>query len=168
MKRPSKKKKGEFRKGKPPYPCKLPRETREKLITLGEEIHRLTENRRYDEVVRLCQSGLELIPEPRDTYIETIWYLSALGDIYFANGQYARAREYYEKARNNLSGEGANDPFITLRLGETAFETGDEESALRYLLEAYKAEGEEIFEDHDTKYYDFLKARVDPNTENKR
>ena len=157
MKRQTKKKKSEFRKGTPPYPQTLPRELRDRLIALGEEIHGLTAARRYDEAEKLCQSGLGLIPNPVDAYIETTWYLSALGDIYFLQGKYPLARENCEKALHILKAAGASDPFILLRLGEIALETGDEAAALRYLLNAYKAEGWEIFDGQDRKYRDFLK-----------
>lgn len=171
MKHSSKKKKGEFRKRKPPYPRELPQGVRAELIALGEEIHSLVERDRSEEAIKLCLNGLERIPKPQDAYIETIWYLSALGDIYFTKGIYCKAYEYYDRARRNLSGEGEKDPFIMLRLGEIAFETGNEEAALRYLLGAYKAEGEEIFEDHGsiqvhaTKYYDFLRSHADLSRE---
>ena len=136
MKRQTKKKKGEFRKGKPSYPQTLPRELRDRLIALGEEIHELTAARRYDEAERLCQRGLELIPKPVDAYIETTWYLSALGDIYFLQAQYTLAREHCERARHILEVAGESDPFILLRLGEISLELGDETTALRYMLDA--------------------------------
>lgn len=165
MKRQTKKKKGEFRKGTPSYPQTLPRELRERLITLGEEIHGLIAERRYDEAEKLCQSGLELIPKPWDAYIETTWYLSALGDIYFSQARYPLAREHCERARLILENAGESDPFITLRLGEIALETGDEDTAFLYLLGAYNAEGREIFDGQDGKYYDFLKKHADINEE---
>ena len=141
----------------------LSRELRDRLIALGEEIHSLTAARRFDEAERLCQSGLALIPKPWDAYIETTWYLSALGEIYFLRGQYLPAGGYCEKARLILENMGENDPFIMLRLGEIAFETGDENTALRYLLAAFKAEGDDVFYGQDGKYYDFLKEHI--NTE---
>lgn len=161
----SKKKKGGFRKSAPTYPQTLPQGSRDRLIGLGEEIHKLTEARRYDEAERLCKSGLELIPKPREAYIETTWYLSALGEIYFLQEQYSQARDQYEKVRLILERAGESDPFTMLRLGEIALETGDEETAMRYLSEAYNAEGSEIFDGQDVKYYDFLKTRVDINDE---
>ena len=165
MKRQTKKKKGEFRKGTPSHPQTLPRELRDRLITLGEEIHALTAARRFDDAEKLCQSGLELIPKPVETYIEATWYLSALGDIYFLRGQYTLAHEHCERARLILEGTGESDPFILLRLGEIALEEGDETTALRYLLGAYKAEGKEIFDGRNGKYYDFLKKHADINEE---
>ena len=165
MKKSSKKSKGVSRRDLRRCPQTLPRELREKLITLGEEIHTLTEAGRFDEAERLCRSGSELIPEPRDAYIDSAWYLSALGDIYFMRGQFLPAREHCEKARVILEKSGESDPFIMLRLGEIAVETGDEAAALRYLLDAYKTEGAEIFDGRDGKYFDFLKKRADINEE---
>lgn len=166
MKRQTKnKKKGEFKKGTPPYPLTLPRELRDRLIALGEEIHELTAARRYDEAERLCQRGLELIPKPVDAYIETTWYLSALGDIYFLQGQYPLARENCEKALHILEVAGESDPFILLRLGEISLELGDETTALCYMIDAYRSEGKEIFDGQDGKYFVFLRKHVDINEE---
>ena len=166
MKHSEKKKKGMFRKEKLPYPRDLPQGARTELIALGEEIHRLIEGGIYEEAIMLCLNGLAQIPKPQDAYIETIWYLSALGDIYFTKGIYHKAYEYYDRAKRNLSGEGEKDAFIMLRLGEIAFETGDYERSLECLLAAYRLEGEEIFGPYGgdkkdgQKYFDFLKAHI--------
>lgn len=163
MKHSGKKRKGALRKGKPPQSRELPQGIRAELIALGEEIHGLVERDKSEEAIKLCLIGLEQIPKPKDTYIETIWFLSALGEIYFSKGIYSKAYEYYDRARRNLSGEGERDPYIMLRLGEIAFETGDYERAFEYLLAAYKSEGEEIFGSYGCdkkdgqKYLDFLK-----------
>lgn len=165
MKRSDKKKKGEFRKGRPPYPYNLPAETRARLIKLGEEIHALIDEGRLEEAERACQSGLELIPEPRDAYIETVWYLTALGDIYFAKTEFVRAYEFFDAARRSPSGDNENDPFIMLRLGEIAFETGSETDALRYFRRAFDIEGREIFETENSKYFDFFSSHNNLNRE---
>lgn len=141
-------------------PPNLPRELRERLITLGKEIHALIVARKFDEAERLCRQGLELIPNPSDAYIETAWYCSGLGEIYFLRGEFSQARELYERARLILEKYGESDPYTLLRLGEAALETGDEASALRNMLGAYKAEGWEIFEGHSKKYCEFLKNNI--------
>ncbi len=115
----------------------------------------------------MWKEALSLIPEPRQYYEETVWFLTAIGDVYFQKEMYAQACECFDQARGNLSGEGYGNPFVMLRLGECYFEIGDEKNAAEYLLRAYMMEGEEIFEpdedgdDDGQKYFEFLKTHVD-------
>ena len=74
-----------------------------------------------------------------------MWFLAAIGDVYFQQGEFALAHECFDKARGNLTGEGYGNPFVMLRLGECCLEIGDERNALEYLLRAYMFEGEDIF-----------------------
>ena len=101
-----------------------------------------------------------MIPKPQDAYIEAAWYYSALGEIFFLQGMYSTSREYYEKTHLILKSAGEIDPFTLLRLGETAFETGDEATAFRYLLAAYKAEGEEIFDGQNAKFFNYIRMDI--------
>lgn len=87
--------------------------------------------------------------------------MTSIGDIYFLQGKYEEAFDNFEDARNNLSGEGINNPFILLRLGQSAFELEKKELATENLLRAYMLEGKEIFEEDDKKYFEFLKSNVD-------
>ena len=64
---------------------------------------------------------------------------------------------------NNLSQEGYNNPFVLLRLGQSAYEIGNKEQALEYLLRTYMLEGKEIFEEDEKKYFEFLKSNMDLN-----
>lgn len=79
-------------------------------------------------------------------------------------GKYEESFKYFEDAKNNLSGEGATNPFIMLRLGQNAYEIGNKNIAIEYLLRAYMLEGTEIFEENDDKYFKFLKSNIDLNT----
>ncbi len=133
------------------------------LAELGNE---LEAKGRFDDAVEAWQEGLSLIPEPQQFYSETIWFLAAIGDVYFQKGLYPQAHRCFDQARGNLSGEGYANPFIMLRLGECALEIGDEPNALEYLLRAYMLDGEDIFApddgvDSDGKYFDYLKTHID-------
>lgn len=157
----SKKKKDEL-----PSIHKLTPEIQTKLKELSERGNHLEEEKRYEEAIQVWQEGLGLIPEPQQFYSETIWFLAAIGDVYFQKGMYSPAHDCFDKARGNLSGEGYQNPFIMLRLGESCLEIGDEKNALEYLLRAYMLEGEDIFEpnengeDDGTKYLDFLGTHI--------
>lgn len=137
--------------------------------------YQLDKEGRYEEAVQAWQAGLDQIPEPREAYRETAGIISAcIGDVYFKKGRYPQAKEYFEKAYENLDEAGEQSPFVVLRLGACCFELGDEGNALQYLLRAYRMEGEEIFlpyekeEDDGRKYLDFLKSRVELGERGKR
>ena len=118
-------------------------------------------NKEYDKALEIWVKALELIPEPKKNFSETVWFLTSIGDIYFMQGKYEESFNSFEDAKNNLSGEGINNPFILLRLGQSAFELGKKELATENLLRAYMLEGKEIFEEDDKKYFEFLKSNVD-------
>lgn len=138
-----------------------------RLDELAEKGNRFEDEERYEEALQAWKEGLDLIPEPKQFYSETVWFLAAVGDVYFKKGMYRQAQECFDAARGNLSGEGYRNPFIMLRLGECCLEVGDEKNAAEYLLRAYMMEGKEIFEpdengeDDGQKYFDFLRTHVE-------
>lgn len=142
-------------------------EIRAKLDELAQQGNQLEEEEQYEEAIQVWEEGLNLIPEPKQFYSETIWFLAAIGDVYFKKGQYSKAHECFDKARGNLGGGGYKNPFIMLRLGECCLEIGDKENATEYLLRAYMFEGKEIFEpddegnDNGLKYFEFLRTQVE-------
>lgn len=107
----------EEKKGEEPLDELTP-EIQAKINELAEKGNQFEEEERYDEAIQAWQEGLGLIPEPQQFYSETIWFLAAIGDVYFQKEMYAQAHECFDKARGNLSGEGYGNPFIMLRLGE--------------------------------------------------
>lgn len=145
----------------------LTSEIKAKLDELAERGNQLEEEEQYEEAIQIWKEGLNLIPEPQQYYSETVWFLAAIGDVYFQMKLYSKAHECFDKARGNLSGEGYGNPFIMLRLGECCLEIGDEKNAIEYLLRAYIMEGKEIFEpdedgnDDGQKYFDYLRTHVE-------
>ncbi|MCI8695126.1 MAG: hypothetical protein HFH91_20945 [Lachnospiraceae bacterium] len=138
-----------------------------KLDDFAERGNQFEEEGRYEEAVQVWKEGINLIPDPQQFYSETVWFLAAIGDVYFKKGMYQQAHQCFDKARGNLSGAGYGNPFIMLRLGECCFEIGDEKNAMEYLLRAYMMEGREIFEPYENgeddgqKYFDFLRTHVE-------
>ena len=138
-----------------------------KLDELAQKGNQFEEEEQYEEAIQAWKEALSLIPEPQQFYSESIWFLAAIGDIYFQKKQYEKAHECFDKARGNLSGEGYGNPFVMLRLGECCLEIGDEKNATEYLLRAYMFEGREIFEpdedgnDDGKKYFDYLRTHVE-------
>ena len=45
-------------------------------------------------------------PESQQFYSETIWILTAIGDVYFQKWLYPQAHRCFDQACGNLSGEG--------------------------------------------------------------
>ena len=141
-------------------------EIKAKLDEYAERGNRFEEEEQYEEALQAWEEGLALIPEPQQYYSETIWFLAAIGDVYFQKGMYPQAHKCFDKARGNLSGGGYGNPFIMLRLGECCLEIGDEKNAAEYLLRAYMMEGKEIFEpdedgeDDGQKYFDLDRKSV--------
>lgn len=140
---------------------------RAKLDEFAERGNQLEEEERYEEAIQAWEEGLKLIPEPQQFYGETVWFLAAIGDVYFKKGMYPQAHKCFDQARGNLSGSGYGNPFVMLRLGECCLELGDEKNATEYLLRAYMMEGKEIFEPYENgeddgqKYFDFLRTHVE-------
>lgn len=93
-----------------------------KLDELAQKGNQFEEEEQYEEAIQAWKEALSLIPEPQQFYSETIWFLAAIGDIYFQKKQYEKAHECFDKARGNLSGEGYGNPFVMLRLGECCLE----------------------------------------------
>ena len=141
-------------------------EIRAKLDELAEKGNELEGAALYEEAIQTWNEALNLIPGPQQFYSESIWFLAAIGHIYFQQGQYEKAHDCFDRARGNLSGAGYGNPFIMLRLGECCLEIGDEKNAVEYLLRAYMFEGREIFEpdedgnDDGKKYFDYLRTHV--------
>ena len=150
----------------------LSAEVQAKMDELAQKGNQLEKQGRFTEAVQAWQVGLALIPEPQQFYGQTVWFLAAIGDVYFQQGEYALAHEGFDKARGNMTGAGYGNPFIMLRLGECCLEIGDEKNALEYLLRAYMFEGKDIFEPDDdgaddgAKYFEFLRTHIDLGLEN--
>ena len=140
---------------------KVSEQLQSELGEIAEEGNKYFDNNEYDKALEIWKRALDLIPEPKKRISETVWFLTSIGDIYFLQGKYEEAFDNFEDARNNLSGEGINNPFILLRLGQSAFELEKKELATENLLRAYMLEGKEIFEEDDKKYFEFLKSNVD-------
>lgn len=73
----SKKKKEEF------PPKELTPEIQTKLVELSEKGTQLEKEGRVDDALKTWQEGLALIPEPKQLYGETVWFLTTIGDVYF-------------------------------------------------------------------------------------
>ena len=104
------------------------------------------------------EKALNLIPEPRYDYAQSVWVFTGIGDVYFLAGRYEKALDAMVEAVK--SADGLENPFIHLRLGQCYFELGLEDKAANELTVAYGTEGAEIFKEDDPKYFEFLKTKI--------
>ena len=85
---------------------------------------------------------------------------AAIGDMYFQLERFEDCREHFREAVHSPGGLG--NPFIHLRLGQSALELGDEARAADELARAFMGGGEELFEGDDAKYLEFIQSRLQP------
>lgn len=123
-----------------------------KLSKAGDEC---MEQENYAIAIDKFREAFNLIPAPFENWDASIWVLTSLGEAYYFDGQYVQAHAALAKVMHVPGALG--NPLIHLRLGEVQFELGNTKRAADELLRAYMGAGEEIFEDEDEKYFDFLK-----------
>ncbi|TKI59747.1 hypothetical protein FC756_20445 [Lysinibacillus mangiferihumi] len=128
----------------------------------------------YDQIVQLCNEGnifvergqianaldsylaaLDLVPLPKNNWETSTWIYTALGDTYFLESEYEKAKSNLYNALN--CPDGISNPFILLRLGESLYECGELDKAKEYLLRAYILDGYKIFFNEDDKYFELIK-----------
>ncbi|MFF8803070.1 MULTISPECIES: tol-pal system YbgF family protein [unclassified Methylobacterium] len=117
----------------------------------------LVDRDRYLEAVTAFKTAIDLLPEPKEQWSAWTWLAAAIGDAYYLDDRFAEARSWFRAA---VAGpDGLGNPFIHLRLGQTARRLGDEKRAVDELLRAYMGDGVDVFED-DVEDLAFLRAHV--------
>lgn len=129
----------------------------DRIDKIAEQGNKLYELGNLSEALDKYVEGYNLIPEPKNTYSESSWFEVAIGDIYFDNKNYNEALLYYEKAKDNITGIGVNNPYILFKYGASAYKLNMKSKANEYLLRAYMLTGKDIFNDYDKEYFEFLK-----------
>lgn len=114
---------------------------------------------RLDEAKTLYVDALRLIPgDPRDWAAST-WIYVAIGDVHFQQRVFDRAYKCFHNAV--LCPDGLGNPYVHLRLGQTAFELGRHHRAADELMRAFMGGGPGVFDEDDPKYLAFLRTRAD-------
>ena len=139
----------------------LTRKMKDKLDKLAEIGNSYFDNQEYEKALEIYQSALDIIPPPQNVHSETAWFQAVIGDVYFYQEDFYKAKKYFDFALKNISGFGSTNPFVLLRFGQCCLKTGDEKSALEYLLRAYMLKGKDLFQEDSPEYFDFLKANVE-------
>lgn len=125
----------------------------------AEKGNALFDKGKYAEAVEVWQKGLDFLDKPLNVQSEAVWFQTSIADALFMQGQYEKAYVYLFEAKSNLSGEGYNDPFVMMRLGQCSYESGKDD-AKEYLMRAYMLAGEDIFENDDEKYLEAIKDLI--------
>lgn len=136
-------------------------EVSDQIEELSESGNEYFDDEKYDTAIKIWKKALSLIPNPQNSYSESLWLEASIGDACFLLGEYKKALKHFQNAKNNIEENAYENPFIMLRLGQNYLENDKDNEAKEYLLRAYMLEGKEIFENDDVKYFDFLKQNVE-------
>jgi tetratricopeptide (TPR) repeat protein len=131
----------------------------EEIVRLSQEGDQLVEAGAYDEAIKLYGDAWRLLPEPQQEWDAALWLLAAIGDASFLSGKLEDAKNALQFSLSNCPGALGN-PFLHFRLGQTHFELSELDRAADELMRAYMGAGEEIFQQHDPKYRNFLATRA--------
>jgi hypothetical protein len=137
----------------------LPPGIASRIQPLCKEGDRLAEAQPELAIARY-REALEILPEPKQQWLAATWILTAIGDTAYGAGDLALAQASFQGI-DTFKGWHAN-PFIRLRRGQVAFDTGDMESAANELACAFMAGGYGILETADEKYARFVLSRLLP------
>lgn len=127
-----------------------------KLGRLARKAAKHVERGEFEAAVPVWRQALERLLQVR-ALREARWLHVCLCDALFRAGDHAGVLEHANAAL--LAGE-RDDPRVWLRLGQAAFELGDEAGAGDGLMSGFLLAGPSLFEDEDPKYLQFLAARV--------
>jgi len=136
----------------------LSEELNKKIEQLVAEGNVLVDEDDYVSALDKFEDALDLIPNPKSSWEEALWIYASIGDMQVFTEDYESAAENFFNALNCPDAQ--ENSFLHLRLGQALFELDDKEKALDHLIKAYEIDGEEIFDDEDHKYYEYLKANM--------
>lgn len=136
----------------------LSEELNKKIEQLVAEGNVLVDEDDYVSALDKFEDALDLIPNPKSSWEEALWIYASIGDMQVFTEDYESAAENFFNALNCPDAQ--ENSFLHLRLGQALFELDDKEKALDHLIKAYEIDGEEIFDDEDHKYYEYLKANI--------
>jgi len=137
----------------------LSEELNKKIEQLVAEGNVLVDEDDYVSALDKFEDALDLIPNPKSSWEEALWIYASIGDMQVFTEDYESAAENFFNALNCPDAQ--ENSFLHLRLGQALFELDDKEKALDHLIKAYEIDGEEIFDDEDHKYYEYLKANME-------
>ena len=145
----------------PPISTELQAEI-DRLCALGDT-H--ADRDRFPDALGLYWQAWDLLPEPKIDCEAATWILAAVGDANFLGRDYEAGVDNLSTVMHCPGGIGI--PFLHMRLGQCQFELGDYARAIDELNRAFVGGGEDLFDDEDPKYLDYLDANGPPETARK-
>jgi tetratricopeptide (TPR) repeat protein len=127
----------------------------DKLRDICQQGYVKYDTRDYSSAIRLFYSAWTLIPKPQTQWQESGWVLTALGDAYFAKGEFLLGKEALASALHCPKSE--RNPFIHLRLGQCEFELGETDAACVHFGQVVEHAGIALLDKEDKKYRTLLK-----------
>lgn len=128
----------------------LPAILQEPIQALLDDGDKLFDKGKFDAALAKYQEAQALLPSDLERWEASTWVLAAVGDARFQLGEFDAAQPAFAQAVR--CPEGADNPFILLRLGQCELELGRDEAARDALARAFAGGGDELFEDEDPKY----------------
>lgn len=128
----------------------LDTEVIEQIRGLCEQGYALYDQKDYNGAIRQFFSAWTLLPKPQTQWREAGWVLTALGDAYFAKGNYDSGKEALLSALHCPATR--DNPIVHLRLGQCLFELNDHPDARKHLDFAFQQAGAQLFDKEDQKY----------------
>lgn len=122
----------------------------EKVRALCKHGYEAYDNGDTKIALRRFYSAWTLLPKPQNQWQEAGWILTALGDTYFAKGDYKNGQQALLSALHCPEADG--NPSIHLRLGQCLYEMGKNEEALAQFQRVLEHGGESILLKEDPKY----------------
>jgi len=132
----------------------LEKELHTRVREICADGYALFDQHQYSRAIRRFFQAWVLIPKPQNNYVEAGWVLTALGDAYYKNGQFLQSLEALKSALCCIDLE--DNPFILLRLGQSAFELGERKSAKAFFQRCLSAGGNNLLAQEDSKYQTLL------------
>ncbi len=137
----------------------LPHELYLRIVELCSKADDYVASDQVQRGLQVYQEAWNLLPESKVAWEAATWILSAIGDAHFLENDFNRAMNVFSVAVTCPNG--LSNPFIHLRLGQSAYELGERDRAADELTRAYMGGGADIFADEAAKYLAFLSSLID-------
>lgn len=134
----------------------LPDSITQRIERLCSEGEAFAADDRMNAAVLRYTTALRLLPRPQDRWQVTPRVLASIIELCFDKGDYLSAREAALAALECPTV--AHNPALHLKLGAIYFEEGNLTAAREQFAQALAGGGQEVFDDEDPKYWDFMSS----------
>ena len=104
----------------------------------------------FSGALEYFREAFHLIPEPKQQHAESTRVITGLGDCFYALGDFTKAKAAFDDVL--LCPDGAGNPFVRLRRGQSSHRLGNQNNAIIDLTCAYLNGGENVFDGEDPMY----------------